>query len=268
MNCFLKEEELKKAELLRELIGGCENSPVNLDGDVDGYRSISTESGAWCVICAKFMKPASEELGSLFFRVMKERAENVLHDVNVEVASDMSGMIITVLHAQNKGLLNNATIRQFVREIGVQLERVYGVETRIGAGGVCETCGYIGFSKSEAIHNMTRYNVSKTIQNILVYVSINYSNPDLTNGQIAKDNFLNYAYLCNRFKQEMGITLNHYIQEVRMRTAADLLTLPNRNVLEIARMVGYTDVKYFSKCFKLNFGMTPNQYRTLNKKER
>lgn len=262
------DSELRKAEFLRELIGGSQNSPFGVDGAVDGYRSIDTDASVWCVICAKFALPASPELGQIFLEAMLESARENLRNVNLEITGDADDMLILLLQTEREEQLTSAELRQFVRMLGILLKRGKGLDTKIGTGVVCASCSYLGFSKAEAIRTMTRYNVSKTIQSILTYISINYSDPDLTNGQIAKDNFLNYSYLCNQFKKEMGITLNHYIQEFRMKTAADLLTLPNRNVLEIAAMVGFTDVKYFSKCFKAAYGVTPNQYKLLHKKDR
>lgn len=264
--CF--DSERRKAEFLREIIGGSADSPYSIDGAVDGYRSIDPEGKAWCVICAKYTQPANPELGRVFLEAMLESAQENLRDVNMEISGDAENMLIILLQTENEERLSAAVIKQFVRTLGILLERGKGLETKIGAGVVCASCRYLGFSKAEAMRTMTRYNVSKTIQNILTYISINYSDPDLTNGQIAKENFLNYSYLCSQFKKEMGVTLNHYIQEFRMKTAADLLTLPNKNVLEIAAMVGFTDVKYFSKCFKAAYGVTPNQYKLLHKKDR
>ena len=45
-----------------------------------------------------------------------------------------------------------------------------------------------------------------------------------------------------------------------MTKAADALRNGEENMIEIACSVGYTDVKYFYRCFKKEFGITPYQY--------
>jgi len=37
------------------------------------------------------------------------------------------------------------------------------------------------------------------------------------------------------------------------------------NISEIAFSVGFNDPKYFSKCFKIEFGITPKEYMESNK---
>lgn len=268
MRAALSEQEFNKAAMLRSLVGGDADILPEIDGAVDDYRGIELNGTSWCVVCANFTSPLTSDLGKVFFDAMLRCAALYLRGIHVEITCDAENNLIMILQADGEQGIQNAVLRQFVRNLGICLEREKGVETRIGFGAVCASKSYLAFSKAEAMRTMTRYNVTKTIQSILTYISINYSDPDLTNGQIAKENFLNYSYLCNQFKLEMGVTLNHYIQEFRMKTAADLLTLPNRNILEIARMVGFTDVKYFSKCFKSAYGVTPNQYKILHKKDR
>ncbi len=259
--------EQKKAEVLRRLLGGHENG-VLPDGAIDGYRSICMESAAYCVVCIRFSAVWKTETGDDFLRILEQTMAMNMQGVNYEVTSDESGLITVLLETSDPAKFKTASLRQVVRTIGVTLERTHEQETRIGYGTPCTACSYVGFSKAEAMRSMNRYNVSKTIRNVLTYVSLNFTDPDLSNGQIAKDNFLNYSYLCNQFKAEMGITLNRYISEFRMKTAHDLLKLPNRDVLQVARMVGYTDAKYFSKCFKATYGLTPYQYLQQLKKKR
>jgi len=48
-----------------------------------------------------------------------------------------------------------------------------------------------------------------------------------------------------------------------------MLTNNIGNVSEIAYSVGFNDPKYFSRCFKIEFGLTPKEYQEdqKNKKE-
>ena len=52
-----------------------------------------------------------------------------------------------------------------------------------------------------------------------------------------------------------------FIREVRIKRAAQLLEMGHYNVTEITYMVGMNDSRYFAKCFKNAFGVTPTEYK-------
>ena len=66
------------------------------------------------------------------------------------------------------------------------------------------------------------------------------------------------------FKSEIGMTLVEYITQYRMQEARRLITTTDKKLSEIAEEVGYTDVSYFSNCFKKFYGMSP---RSLQKQD-
>ena len=47
-----------------------------------------------------------------------------------------------------------------------------------------------------------------------------------------------------------------------MKRAEQLVAHSKMTFAEIAYSIGFTDPKYFSKCFKKETGMTPSEYRT------
>ena len=51
-----------------------------------------------------------------------------------------------------------------------------------------------------------------------------------------------------------------YLQSVRIRKAKELLTLNIYSIGEIAEMVGYSSVYYFSKAFKKETGVPPSEF--------
>ena len=61
------------------------------------------------------------------------------------------------------------------------------------------------------------------------------------------------------FKAEMGMTLLEYLTKYRMHMAKQLLLTTDYNHSQIAEMVGYNDVSYFSKCFKKYYHVSPKQ---------
>ena len=64
------------------------------------------------------------------------------------------------------------------------------------------------------------------------------------------------------FKQEYGLTIFEYQQEMRMQKALELLKSDaSLSITEIAFMVGYEGIHAFSFAFKKYFGVPPTSYR-------
>lgn len=102
---------------------------------------------------------------------------------------------------------------------------------------------------------------SGIVNNILQYVHEHYSDIQLSIGQISNHTMLTSSYLCNRFKQETGQTINHYITQYRVEKAKELLRDPSRKVIDVSFSVGYNNGDYFAKCFRKITGRTPSEYR-------
>lgn len=72
-------------------------------------------------------------------------------------------------------------------------------------------------------------------------------------------------YLSALFKSETGVRLTEYITNVKMQEAARLLRDTEKNIVEIAGILGYDNANYFSRLFKKHYGMNPSDYRLYNR---
>jgi len=97
------------------------------------------------------------------------------------------------------------------------------------------------------------------------YISINFSEQSLSVEKIAASLYINSRYLRKAFADNIGMTIVDYITGVRMEKARQLLENSSIKHAEIARMVGYGDAFYFSKCFKKHYGITPSEYELRKK---
>ena len=73
---------------------------------------------------------------------------------------------------------------------------------------------------------------------------------------------LSSGYLCRIFKEETSVSINAYINSLRMTKAAELLKDNNSYIKEVAISVGFEDQLYFSRQFKRYYGVTPSEYRS------
>ncbi len=63
------------------------------------------------------------------------------------------------------------------------------------------------------------------------------------------------------FRSQTGQTPNQYVTLLRMKLAKRLLTDASYSVQQVAAACGYEDAFYFSRVFRQEYGVSPNQYR-------
>ena len=67
--------------------------------------------------------------------------------------------------------------------------------------------------------------------------------------------------LHRKLKSLTGLSPGEFIRNVRLKHAVQMLNNNVGNISEIAFAVGFNDPKYFSRCFKIEFGMTPKEFQ-------
>lgn len=84
---------------------------------------------------------------------------------------------------------------------------------------------------------------------------------DLTVASLAGEFYVTPNYLSRLFKRVTGEGCNEYIVRKRIEQAKSLLATTTLKAGEIAVMVGYRDMNYFSLAFKKHTGSSPIKYR-------
>ena len=110
--------------------------------------------------------------------------------------------------------------------------------------------------------NVTNKCISKEIN----FIKNNYSKGIMVN-DIAKHLSVSRSYLYILFNNILGISPKDYLSNFKITKAAELLTLTNHSVEEIASFCGYKNPEVFSSVFKSKFKLTPTKYRAANRKE-
>lgn len=97
------------------------------------------------------------------------------------------------------------------------------------------------------------------------YIRQNIAEP--LNNQVLSDIFgLVPSYLSKLFREYKGMSPVDYLLHLRIERAKELITSqPNFFLKDIASAIGYSDPLYFSKIFKKETGMSPSEYRHLQK---
>lgn len=79
--------------------------------------------------------------------------------------------------------------------------------------------------------------------------------------QFAMDMSSSKSTLHRKLKSLTGLSPWEFIRNIRLKHAAQMLKSGVGNVSEISFKVGFNDPKYFSRCFKTEFGMTPKEFQ-------
>ncbi|MEM1326679.1 MAG: helix-turn-helix domain-containing protein [Bacteroidota bacterium] len=69
------------------------------------------------------------------------------------------------------------------------------------------------------------------------------------------------SQLHRRVKAATGLSTSHFIRQIRLEAAQQMLTATDWNVSEIAYKTGHSTPANFSKYFKAEYGISPSQYR-------
>ncbi len=100
------------------------------------------------------------------------------------------------------------------------------------------------------------------------YIDEHLFDSDFYLQKLADDFSQSLPYLSQSFKKTYGITMIDYISRIRMKKAESLLAETSMKVSEIVIEVGYSDRSSFSKKFKAQSGLSPNEFRKMNRENK
>ncbi len=105
----------------------------------------------------------------------------------------------------------------------------------------------------------------ESIGKLVKYYVRNNLDKKLTLSDIALNLHCSTVTLTEHFKSEFGITIMEYVTKKRMDLAEKLLITTDEPLAEVATLVGFSDVEYFSRTFKKYHGTAPATWRRANK---
>ncbi len=98
------------------------------------------------------------------------------------------------------------------------------------------------------------------IEKAITIINENLSDPNFTVEKLSANFEMSRTVFFKKLKTITGHQPVEFIRLIRLKRAAQLLLLKQFNISEIAFQSGFNDVRYFSSCFKKQFGLTPTEY--------
>ena len=84
---------------------------------------------------------------------------------------------------------------------------------------------------------------------------------DYDRDTFASDMGASASTLYNKLRALTGLSVSNFIRDIRMKEAMRIAQKqPDIRISDLAYKVGFKDPKYFSTCFKKDFGMQPTEY--------
>ncbi|WDL97677.1 helix-turn-helix domain-containing protein [Alicyclobacillus sp. ALC3] len=120
-----------------------------------------------------------------------------------------------------------------------------------------------------ALYHMIRYQkielatnkrTSEIVDTIRQNIQDSYKD-DVTLDQLSEIAGRSKNWICRTFKQTTGMTINLYLNKVRIDKAAELLVNTNWGISKISQAVGYNNISHFINSFKKIVGTSPGNFR-------
>lgn len=125
--------------------------------------------------------------------------------------------------------------------------------------------------KQELIVNPKEIRITSTddifLANVMNKLEEKIADENLTIDTLADSLNISRTMLYRRISNITGLPPVDFIKEVKLKRAAQLLETGSFNVTEVGYRVGFQDARYFSTCFKKQFGISPKAY-SLNKSKK
>lgn len=206
--------------------------------DCDGYDNLD------CLFRPELLDPALKD-----FRSLRSVLEHYLLHFNIQAfTTNPAAMVFHDEDGRVRALLTEMIEEAKRREAGyIEILRCHLIELLV-----------LTMRQLDDVESLaTGQDISAFLT---AFVSEHYME-DLTLRDLAARLKYSLPYISKRFKEDTGVNFVRYLQNYRVAQACRLLVSSDKTIMEIAEMVGYHDVKFFSGLIKRETGLSPSEYR-------
>ena len=97
---------------------------------------------------------------------------------------------------------------------------------------------------------------------VLALIEENMDNTDFSVEELGKNLMMSRSVFFKKIKSLTGLAPVEFIRDMKMKRASQILLSGEYMVKEVSYMVGISDTKYFAKCFKAKYGVTPAEFKS------
>lgn len=100
------------------------------------------------------------------------------------------------------------------------------------------------------------------LEQVREFMEANMDNSEAVIDDLAAATNMSRSTLNRKMHELFNLSAKDFLQEARIKHACQLLRTTDLAAKEVAYACGFSDPRYFTKCFKASVGKTPTEYRT------
>ncbi|WP_391570864.1 response regulator [Cohnella sp.] len=188
-----------------------------------------------------------------FFRSV-QKSVFLDYNLQMEIFLHLSTIFISYMNA-----------RKITKTIGQTIELKYLANYAMFANWAAfeEYCSLLATSLFSNTETERKDQKKEIIDKVDAFV-IRSLNKDISLDQLSSVFHLSPYYLSRLYHSEKGITLSERIKQLKTARSKELLLLEGMKIQDVAVELGFDSVSYFTKFFKKNVGVTPQEYKLNN----
>lgn len=117
------------------------------------------------------------------------------------------------------------------------------------------------FNEKEAVNTPVNDKDIEFIRSVNSFIERHLGGNDFVIEDMAIETGMSRTVFFKKLKGLTGLAPIEYVRDFLMQHAAELLENESYTIKEIAYRVGMNDAKYFTKCFKKKYDLTPSEYK-------
>lgn len=219
----------------------------------------------------------TEKVETFFPQIENEQLVELMkaNDARVREYADH---IVDIVYSNldNDLIKTESLLSRFIHELITKLQAHYNWLNKFIIDHELRIVGFTNFSdldtlrvaftsKIDYIANLLdKLNCGNDVNGVIGQVSkcvLENIDGDVSLKVVSEQIFMNRTYISETFKQKAGISFTEYLTIAKMERAKRLIADGRLKIYELAEMLGYKDIEYFSKLFKKYIGCSPTEYK-------
>ena len=229
-----------------------------------GYKTVERYLGSGGLDTV-WTREQVQQLAHIFDGLNQSKYEKWLEEMEAQMPSDCPGATWYELCSRVGELFDNVARSHqnqeelFVTSMAAELESAL---ERAPRDQLMQALSEPVCTRMQAIRAEKQEQSNRPVRLAKEYIEEHYMEP-IRLEDVAGAVYLHPAYLSHIFKETVGIGFSDYVANCRLERAKYLLTHTNETIYSIARQVGYTEPRAFSKFFLKYVGIKPSNYRRM-----
>lgn len=178
------------------------------------------------------------------------KQENIFKDTILNCTHDLKSILKDILYEKDYyGNYSEDLIICYLKEFIIKSIRLFFKKTSL-----------------TQLHSSMQENTNNALVNLALDYIYTHTNEKITINKLANKVSISPSYLSRIFKDVMGVTIIDYVNNYRLEKSKEYIKSTELSLTQIAEILGFSSIHYFSKQFKKRYNVSPLIYSKSLKK--